>query len=758
MILDGQIVGRPLISYKDTKTAIEALTGVVAGMTAYATDANLTGYYTGASWVWGVGSSGSTILALPQYHFFVGGSSGSAEDAGTGITYNPATNRLSLDNVQWDLTPTPVSPAEGLMYWNSDDGTLNLGMPGGDVNLQLGQEMLLRAKNETGLPITNGQLVYISGGTGSNAIVSLAQANSELSSAATIGMATETIADSQFGYITLSGMVRDINTSGSAAGTVLYLSPTVAGAYTGNKPVAPNHLVSIGVIIRSHATEGVVFVRVDNGFEISELHDVLITNPATNQVLQYNSSGSYWQNSVNTLSIAGNSTINGSLVGNMTGGGTVATGGFTLTAPASITVLGRDANIAAGRVAFGSDANTVTGEDALFWDAANNRLGIGTATPGYAIDAIAAGSGAIRLSENATNATTKFGRFVTRHYTNAEEDFIGFNVTSTSAAGIVQFGGGSGIFNTATLIQFYTAANNTTLTGTERMSIDSAGYGRFLGDYTANRVGVGSIFTQASPATIATPLHVSVATAGSWQAVTIQNGNSATNDTADIDFRMTSAALTTGRIGAARVGASAITDLVFHTYNGSLQERMRIDNVGLTTIKANNATTGAVDAVLTLGHNSTGTAAALFGLRTNYTLESSTTADQVAGYEDRLWTDATHATRTTLYRGATTGNATQTGFYGAWAHNAIANTAITIIPNGTGDVASVGTFVFTVKDNTSATTNGGVVVLNPNGGAISLLSDGTDTLQITCAADGSVTIARSAGTHTFTVSIWGTWQ
>ena len=73
-------------------------------------------------------------------------------------------------------------------------------------------------------------------------------------------------------------------------------------------------------------------------------------------------------------------------------------------------------------------------------------------------------------------------------------------------------------------------------------------------------------------------------------------------------------------------------------------------------------------------------------------------------------------------------------------------------------MASVGTFVFTVKDNTSATTNGGVVVLNPGGGAISLLSDGTDTLQITCAADGSVTIARSAGTHTFAVSIWGTWQ
>ena len=50
--------------------------------------------------------------------------------------------------IQWDLTPGTLTPTEGLMYWNSDDGTLNLGMPGGNVNLQIGQEGLLRVRNE----------------------------------------------------------------------------------------------------------------------------------------------------------------------------------------------------------------------------------------------------------------------------------------------------------------------------------------------------------------------------------------------------------------------------------------------------------------------------------------------------------------------------------------------------------------------------------------------------------------------------------
>lgn len=248
------------------------------------------------------------------------------------FTFDSVNKTVGVDNVQWNLTPTVSAPAEGLMYWNADDGTLNLGMPGGNVNLQLGQELLLRVQNQTGSTITNGQLVYISGGTGNHAIVSLARADAESTSQTTLGMATESIADNTFGYVTLTGLVRDVDTNAYAPGTMLYLSPITAGAYTGTMPVAPNHSVRVGQVIRQHASQGAIFVRIDNGYEISELHDVLISTPATFQVLTYDVGGPYWKNSSYLL----DGTAGGKTVLNVTSGKTLtltATDNYNLTIP-----------------------------------------------------------------------------------------------------------------------------------------------------------------------------------------------------------------------------------------------------------------------------------------------------------------------------------------------------------------------------------------------------------------------------------------
>jgi len=57
------------------------------------------------------------------------------------------------------------------------------------------------------------------------------------------------------------------------------------------------------------------------------------------------------------------------------------------------------------------------------------------------------------------------------------------------------------------------------------------------------------------------------------------------------------------------------------------------------------AATNAVTNVLTIGHNSTGTAANGFGAGQAFTLATSTTADQSAARIQALWNDAMHATR-----------------------------------------------------------------------------------------------------------------
>ena len=54
---DAQI-GLPAPVYTDTAANIEALSGVVEGATAYATDTDEPGWYDGAAWTWGAGGSG----------------------------------------------------------------------------------------------------------------------------------------------------------------------------------------------------------------------------------------------------------------------------------------------------------------------------------------------------------------------------------------------------------------------------------------------------------------------------------------------------------------------------------------------------------------------------------------------------------------------------------------------------------------------------------------------------------------------------
>ncbi len=116
----------------------------------------------------------------------------------------------------------------------------------------------------------------------------------------------------------------------------------------------------------------------------------------------------------------------------------------------------------------------------LFIDGtANNyiaaNLGIGTNVPGAKLDVVGTAGSQIRVSDTTSNTTNKNGYVNLRHYNTAEEDVSLFIGTSSNTASTVRFGGGSGVLNAATEVQFYTAANNTTLTGTQRMTIDSNG-------------------------------------------------------------------------------------------------------------------------------------------------------------------------------------------------------------------------------------------------------------------------------------------
>jgi hypothetical protein len=153
-------------------------------------------------------------------------------------------------------------------------------------------------RNQTGATLTKGTIVYISGATGNNPIVSKAIATSDSTSAQTFGLCQANIANNATGYVVIVGDLIGLNTSEFTEGDQLYLSGTVAGTYTATKVLAPIHLVYIGIITRSHPTLGQIEVKVQNGYELGELHNVQAPNgfSANNDGLFWEASTQLWKN------------------------------------------------------------------------------------------------------------------------------------------------------------------------------------------------------------------------------------------------------------------------------------------------------------------------------------------------------------------------------------------------------------------------------------------------------------------------------
>lgn len=208
-----------------------------------------------------------------------------------------------LGNIVYQNTPyldfdtvTPGASGIGQIAWNDTDGTLEFGLKGGNVTLQIGQEQVSLVKHADNTGLTVGKVVYFVGSDGSNKTVRYAQANAEATSSKTFGLMAESATGGNKAFCATFGLVRNIDTSSLTEGAVVYLSPSVAGGMTTTKPVAPDHAVMVGFCIRSSATVGSVFVSVNNGYELDELHNVKITSVANDDVLKYDAAQGLWVN------------------------------------------------------------------------------------------------------------------------------------------------------------------------------------------------------------------------------------------------------------------------------------------------------------------------------------------------------------------------------------------------------------------------------------------------------------------------------
>jgi hypothetical protein len=139
--------------------------------------------------------------------------------------------------------------------------------------------------NDDTVAITKGQVVFASGASGNRMSVKLANNTSDSTSSQTVGVVfSSSIAVGQTGFIITQGVISGVNTAAFNAGDPLYLGPT-AGSLTATKPVAPNHLVFIGIVERANAGQGQIYVKPQNGYELNELHDVSVVSAADNDYL-----------------------------------------------------------------------------------------------------------------------------------------------------------------------------------------------------------------------------------------------------------------------------------------------------------------------------------------------------------------------------------------------------------------------------------------------------------------------------------------
>lgn len=208
-------------------------------------------------------------------------------------------------------------------------------------------------KNTTGSAMTKGQAVYVNGADGTNVTIQLSTASTEAGSSKTLGLLAQDLANNAFGYVIENGLLAEIDTSTATAGQTVWLGNTPGSRVYGAPPAEPSNSVYLGIVARSNVNNGEILVKVQNGYELDELHDVSVGSPSDGDIVQWKSSSAMWTKaSISGAGIA--ASVHTHATSDVTSGNFVA----TLGAGTGVTVTGADGNASAKTVAIGQAVAT----------------------------------------------------------------------------------------------------------------------------------------------------------------------------------------------------------------------------------------------------------------------------------------------------------------------------------------------------------------------------------------------------------------
>lgn len=186
--------------------------------------------------------------------------------------------------------------AQGTMVWNGDEDTIALTMNG--IDHELGQDMMYNVKNQSGSTIPKGVAVRASGTLGSSGriLIERMSAAGDIPARFYLGVTAEEIADGADGKIIEFGKIRGLNTEMYSDGDVLWLNPATTGTFTATEPTAPDLKIATAFVVHSHATNGVIMVRANQGHKLQDAHDVRITSLADGDILRWSNDLQVWYN------------------------------------------------------------------------------------------------------------------------------------------------------------------------------------------------------------------------------------------------------------------------------------------------------------------------------------------------------------------------------------------------------------------------------------------------------------------------------